>query len=368
MRLYRALVQELRDGLAINIEKEIVMDREVPVRNNTESNVEGMARNLVVTDIILVVGGSNDQQLCKAMEEGGIAADLLYIPNLRIIRGSGELIAEKLKEAIAKRRPSTIVFQFLDNSVFEALTEEGSRIPPRKLDGKHHFDGDIVVAEKNVVIRQLRLCRAAMNATDGIPTIFMGALPRYVSKGCCGDPEHMANRATPGFETKMLADLATVQRTLKEFLHNEGYVNIRAMDPWVCLKKLKKEEIWGDDAVHIRNEMYKLLVDGVKFTISKMSPKRKRDSLGGDSDSKRRKPDGTHSKWGSGGGNAGGGGGNLGGGGRGSGAGGGSGRGGRGGHGGRGGGGHAGGSSYGYGGCGGGSFSGGWGWGRGKKA
>jgi hypothetical protein len=176
----------------------------------------------------------------------------------------------------------------------------------------------------------------------------------------------MANRATPGFETKMLADLATVQRTLKEFLHNNGYVNIRTMDPLVCLKK---EEIWWDDAVHIRHEMYKLLVDGVKFTISKMSPKRKRDSLSGDPDSKRRKPDGAHSKWGSGGsGNAGGGGGNLGGGGRGSGAGGGSGRGGRGGHSGRGGGGYAGGSSYGYGGRGGGGFSGGWGWGRGKKA
>jgi hypothetical protein len=215
-RLYRALVQELHDGLAIDVEKDILVDREVPVRKNLESEAEGTSRNLVMTDIILVVGGSNAQRLCKAMEEDGIAADLLHIPNLRIIRGSGELIAEKLKEAIAKRRPSTIVFQFLDNSVFEALTEEGSRIPPRKLDGKHHFDGDIVVPEKNVVIRQLRLCRAAMNATDGIPTVFMGALPRYVSKGCCGDPEHMANRATPGFEAKMLADLATVQRTLKE--------------------------------------------------------------------------------------------------------------------------------------------------------
>jgi hypothetical protein len=166
-----------------------------------------------------------------------------------------------------------------------------------------------------------------MNATEGILTVFMGPMLRYVSKGCCGDPEHMANRATPGFESKMLVDLAAVYRTLKEFLHNDGYV---------------------------------------KFTISKLSHKRKRDSLSGFPDSKRRKADGRNGKLAGGGGrSAGGGNGNLSGG-RGSGgaAGGGSGRGGRGGHSGRGsGGGYAGGSSYGYGGRGG---SGGWGWGRGS--
>jgi hypothetical protein len=59
--------------------------------------------------------------------------------------------------------------------VFEALTEEGSRIPPRKLDGKLHFDGDIVVADKAAVISIMRICRPALNATDDIPTAFIGA-------------------------------------------------------------------------------------------------------------------------------------------------------------------------------------------------
>jgi hypothetical protein len=42
--------------------------------------------------------------------------------------------------------------------MFEALTEEGSRIPPRKLDGRLHFDGNIVVTDKAAVTWMLRIC------------------------------------------------------------------------------------------------------------------------------------------------------------------------------------------------------------------
>jgi hypothetical protein len=119
--------------------------------------------------------------------------------------------------------------------VFEALTEEGSRIPPRKLEGELHFDGEIVVADKGAAIRMLRICRPAFNATDDIPTAMIGPLPRYVSSGCCGDPEHMANRCTPGFLAKMKSELEAFNRTNKEFLHNDGYKNIRSMYPWVGL-------------------------------------------------------------------------------------------------------------------------------------
>jgi hypothetical protein len=233
---------------------------------------------LVATDVMLICGGSNAQRLHKEMQEQGIAADLLHIPNLRVIRDTGEVIAAKIKEAIAKRRPASIIFQFLDNSVFQALTEEWSRIPPRKLDGRLHFDGDIVVADKAAMTRMLRICRPTFNATEDIPTVMIGPLPRYVSSACCGDPEHMANRCTPGFLTKMKSELDGINRTIKEFLHNLGYNNIRAMDPWVGLGQLDVKQIWGTDPVHIKREHLAKLVEGVKITLSKLAPKRRRDS------------------------------------------------------------------------------------------
>jgi hypothetical protein len=171
--------------------------------------------------------------------------------------------------------------QFMDNSVFEALTEEGTRIPPRKSQGRFHLDGDIVVADKAATVKMLRFCRSAFNATEGIPTAMVGPMPRYVSRACCEDQDHMANRSTPGFAGKMKSDLEAVNRTVKEFLRNDGYQNIRAMDPWVGLRQYSSDQLWGEDPVHIKDEMFKELVEGVKITLSKLSPKRKRDSVGG---------------------------------------------------------------------------------------
>jgi hypothetical protein len=165
--------------------------------------------------------------------------------------------------------------------VFEALTEEGTRIPPRRLDGRLHFDGDIAVADKAAATRMLRLCRPAFNATDDIPTVMIGPLPRGVTNACCNDPEHMANRSTPGFMAKMKKELEVLNRTIKEFLHGDGYSNIRSMDPWVGLHHLESSQIWGNDPVHVKKEHLACVVEGVKITLSKISPKRRRESQSG---------------------------------------------------------------------------------------
>jgi hypothetical protein len=144
-----------------------------------------------------------------------------------------------------------------------------------------------VVTDKAATVKMLRFCRPAFNATEGIPTAMVGPLPRYVSKACCEDQDHMANRKTPGLAGKMKSDLEAVNRTVKEFLRNDGYQNIRAMDPWVGLRQYTSVQLWGEDPVHIREEMFKQLVEGVKITLSKLSPKRKRDSTGGGPNSKR---------------------------------------------------------------------------------
>jgi hypothetical protein len=163
--------------------------------------------------------------------------------------------------------------------VFEALTVEDTRIPPRRLDGRLHFDGDIAVADKAAAIRMLRLCRPAFNATDDIPTAMIGPLPRYVTNACCNDPEHMANRSTLGFLAKMKKELEVINRTIKEFLH--GYSNIRAMDPWVGLRHLETNQIWGNDPVHVKRDHLACVVEGVKITLSKILPKRRRESQSG---------------------------------------------------------------------------------------
>jgi hypothetical protein len=168
--LYTTLANELRDGLAINVEPAPDFDRSVKSGSGSQGGGGGDSRNLVAAEVILVVGNH-----CRAAKGG----DHKAVPS------------------------ASIGFQFLDSSVFEALTEEGRRIPLRKLEGKYH------------------------------PSAFVGPLSRYVTCGSCNDPEHMANRSTPGFSGMMRNDLAEVYRTVKEFLHYDGYENLMATDPWV---------------------------------------------------------------------------------------------------------------------------------------
>jgi hypothetical protein len=227
--------------------------------------------------------------LWKAATDAGIEAEFLHLPNLRIIRGAGELVAQKLRDEIARKAPATVVLQFLDNSTFEALTVEGTRIPPRKCEGRHHLDGDIAVADRATVTTMMRFCRPIFNATAGINTVMVGPMPRYVSAGCCQDPEHMANRAAPSFLPNMQRDLATCNRIVKEQLHKDGYANIRCLDPWMALRDVGIDALWGSDPVHIKREHMPKLLEGVKITVAKIMPKRKNDDQSVGNPSKKRR-------------------------------------------------------------------------------
>jgi hypothetical protein len=88
----------------------------------------------------------------------------------------------------------------------------------------------------------------------------------------------MANRVAPGFFNNMKRDLAGLNRTIKEFLHHDGYENIRAMDPWNGLKNLGLDQIWGEDPMRVKTEHLGNLVRGVQILLEKLSPKKRRNS------------------------------------------------------------------------------------------
>jgi hypothetical protein len=97
--LYSAMAAELRAGLAIDVEEEPSFDRAVGDRPVTASG-----------ERYLVVGSSNAQRLHRALQEEDIAADLIHLANMRILRGTGEMLAEKISAAVRKRRPAAINF------------------------------------------------------------------------------------------------------------------------------------------------------------------------------------------------------------------------------------------------------------------
>jgi hypothetical protein len=67
------------------------------------------------------------------------------------------------------------------------------------------------------------------------------------------------------------------------------YDNVRSLDPWVELRDVSSDELWGPDPVHIRREHVPKLVDSVKIALAKIVPKRKNEEQNLGNQNKRRR-------------------------------------------------------------------------------
>jgi hypothetical protein len=283
-RYFGSVIAEIRSGLAIDLDP-------------TPSFERGVGPCLAAAAVggTLVIGSSNAKRLHKAMIEDGWVTDLVYEPNLRISKKSVLDLTDKLKDKIKAKRPDNIVLQIIDSSVYCSLTEEGFKQPMEKIDNRYHAIGDLVLADKHSLAKILAMCKPLLDAAGDINTVVIGPLPRYATGGCCDSKDHMQNRKKPNFLDTMLADLAVLNRSIKDFLFSENYRGARAMDPWIGLREKPVSSLWGADPVHVRQEHFGPLVEGVKLTLAKISSNgnvRKRQAGTTNSDQKRGRTDG----------------------------------------------------------------------------
>jgi hypothetical protein len=282
-RHFASVITEIRAGLAIDLEP-------------TPSFERGVGPCMAASAVggTLVVGSSNAKRLHKAMTEDGWVTDLVYEPNLRISKTSVLELADKMKDKIKAKRPDNIVLQILDSSVYCSLTEEGLKEPMVKIDSRFHAVGDLVLADKHSMAKILALCKPLLDVAGDINTVVIGPLPRYVTRGCCDNKEHMQNRKKPNFLDSMMSDLSVLNKSIKDFLFSENYRGARAMDPWVGLREKQVSSLWGADPVHVKQEQFGPLVEGVKLTLAKVSSNgnaRKRQASSSNSDQKRGRTD-----------------------------------------------------------------------------
>jgi hypothetical protein len=243
------MIQEIRTGMAIDLEP-------------TPSFERGVDWCLAesATGRFLIVGSSNAKRLHTAIVGGGTAADLIYEPNLKITKNSVLMLEEKIKLSIKSKRPDLVVLQLLDGSVFYTMTEEGTKVPMENTGGRYHAPGDLALADKQAMEKILKLCKPLLQAAGNIKTVVVGPLPRHITAGCCSNEEHMPNRKAPRFLERMV-----------DFLFTENFRTARAMDPWVGLRDMQVSSLWGADPLHVRQEHFGPLVEGVRLTADKIA-------------------------------------------------------------------------------------------------
>jgi hypothetical protein len=99
-------------------------------------------------------------------------------------------------------------------------------------------------------------------------------IPRYVTCGCCTDPDHVVNRADPEYKTKMMQGLDALKRNLKDFKFRDGKRSMKLLDPNVDLRGLEEDDIWGVSSVYAK------VAAGIVKMAGDLSGKRRRtDSM-----------------------------------------------------------------------------------------
>ena len=115
-------------------------------------------------------------------------------------------------------------------------------------DGKYHVDGELRVATEEQVNALLRNLLPLLKAVPGAEVFLITCLPRYVRSPCCEDITHLVGRALDGFKERILTDLSSMKKTVRQFLHRERLVQVRVVDPNNLLDDL--EDSMYTDPVH----------------------------------------------------------------------------------------------------------------------
>jgi len=176
---------------------------------------------------------------------------------------------------IQKHNPGCVIFQLMDNSVYFASAEDGSLVPARKGgDGVYHVDGDLVVAHKDTLCNLFRLLTPLFELAKGRKRVVVLPLPRYVTGSCCEDPEHIPNRREASYYGNIKEGLAVLNRTFRDYLFVMGMRDTIMVDPLITIRGMAMKEIWGEDPIHPKPEVYRKLASDLETILEARGQKR----------------------------------------------------------------------------------------------
>jgi hypothetical protein len=275
IEVVKTMIAELRTKLALDLDPSPAYERGLGLQTSTKKAVD-----------FLVVGSSNASKLAKALEDRGFAVCIIYKPNWRITQEAVEQLVSETAGAIQDMDPTTIVFEIRYNSSFYGRTRDGSRTAPRRdEEGIYHLTRDVTTSTKETQLEHFNSIRPLLNLAAKRRCILVTPLPRYVTAGCCLNPDHCSNRRYQDFKQHMLNTLEMFRKNFKDFLYYEGMKSIRVMDPCMDIRGLEDSDIWGADPVHPLPLVYAKMVGGViKMTNAMAENEHKRrqsDSLEG---------------------------------------------------------------------------------------
>jgi hypothetical protein len=235
--IIKLIIKGIRTGLALDLEVSPSFDRMAPVKGGGQ---------LAKTDYLLIGRSSVVAMMVTALEKAGKKVQSVHQQEWRVTKAFVAHTAEATAKAIKEYMPEAVILTGLDESYYMAQFEEVHTSPARRdLEGRYHIDGDLVVASKDAQLRLLHNLEPVWKATVGYKTIVVGPMLRYITGGCCDDPEHIPNRNKPDFTKNLKKEMVVAKNTLREFLRTSGNHHCRVLDPGMDMAGKEPGEIWG---------------------------------------------------------------------------------------------------------------------------
>ena len=222
-----------------------------PMLGRKKSDWKSTAATAAKKRFIAVIGGSNADRLAERLEEDERQVFRLTSPGWRVTRNSVLSVVTTI--ASLDPQPDSLIIQALDNSAFFCLQEDGTMsLPVRSyMDGKYHVEGELRVASVEQTNGLLRNLLPLLKAVPGAEVFIVTCLPRYVRSPCCEEATHLVGRALSGFKEKIIADLTSMKRAVRQFMHRERLVQVRVVDPTSLCEDLDYDQDNLDlDPVH----------------------------------------------------------------------------------------------------------------------
>jgi hypothetical protein len=175
----------------------------------------------------IVVGGSHMYRMAAYMPENTTS---LAEPGFR----AGPLTCGKVSQRLTELKPGnrdTVILDLLSNSSFMGTNEDSIPLWMMTMgDGSYHVPGSLIPTPMSIIRKTWQSCDCIAAAVKNSQIILFGPSPRYVSRRCCDDAEHLENYNSPDYESEILGGIDSINRTIEKWASEHG-LNFTMIDP-----------------------------------------------------------------------------------------------------------------------------------------
>ena len=259
--LIKTITGELNQTFAVNIDKN-------PALNAKERLPVSTGKD---TFTLLVAGASHGSRLVGALSESHTEIIDMCQRGWKLDDDSAlemaEEVAQHLRDLPGR---AALIIQLFDNSIFHGKLPDGSRKDPYKADGVYHVEGEVDTIGLNEMKSLFEAAAPIFRAAKNVPTLVLGPIPRYVSDGCCEDPDHCTNLEDADYAANIAGGVRALGRHLRQLVWHKRWKNVTVINTaesmGICgsysveesaVRLTEVMRLWGDsDPVHPSAEAY----------------------------------------------------------------------------------------------------------------